>query len=149
MSSLRFSLHKLGRVQHLTARNALWSESVIWYTRSKHKVSGFDVVSGDFDLSTPEGGFIFTLHAALSELERRKLGKRTKEGLAAARAIGVKLGRPRKLTESDVQLTKTAIQIGGLTRKSVAAQLGVSTRTLARAFLKGRYRKQNYQVICT
>ncbi len=93
---------------------------------------GFEAVGKDYDLSTPEGGFILTMEAALGEYERQKLRKRTKEGLAAARARGVKLGRPRKLTDQQVELAHEMLAQQVYTVKQVAKVLGVAPRTLKR-----------------
>ena len=54
------------------------------------------ILSLNLDLSTEFGEVVFTIFAAFAQFERRILSRRTKEGLAAARRRGVKLGRPRK-----------------------------------------------------
>ena len=56
----------------------------------------FVSISQHFDTRTEEGEFLYTIAIALARWERRILSRRTKEGLAAARARGVTLGRPRK-----------------------------------------------------
>ncbi len=56
----------------------------------------FSSLSQNFDTTTPEGKFFYTLAAALATWERDILSQRTKEGLAAARKRGVKLGRLKK-----------------------------------------------------
>ena len=48
------------------------------------------------DPYTETGGFIYTVMAASAELERIRLIRRTKEGIAAARKRGKRVGRPRK-----------------------------------------------------
>jgi DNA invertase Pin-like site-specific DNA recombinase len=49
------------------------------------------------DLSTPAGEFLASVMASAAQWERRIIGQRTREGLAAKRAAGVVLGRPRTL----------------------------------------------------
>lgn len=93
----------------------------------------FEAMSGEYDLSTPDGGFTFTLRAALSEWEREKLRARTREGLAAARARGVTLGRPRKLSRTSIEKARHALKRGGTTIKRLAQELKVAPRTLSRA----------------
>ena len=61
---------------------------------------GFKSVSQPLiDTTTEHGEFIFKLFALLAELERKKLIRRTKAGLAAARARGRMGGRPRGLSK--------------------------------------------------
>ncbi len=60
---------------------------------------GFKSVSQPLiDTTTEHGEFIFKLFALLAELERKKLIRRTKAGLAAARARGRTGGRPKGLS---------------------------------------------------
>ncbi|MFD6712351.1 recombinase family protein [Micromonospora chalcea] len=46
------------------------------------------------DLSTPAGEFLASVMASAAQWERRIIGQRTREGLAAKKAAGVRLGRP-------------------------------------------------------
>ncbi len=54
------------------------------------------------DLSTPSGKAMAQMLAVFAELEREMISTRTKEGLAAARAKGRRLGRPSAIP-SDVR----------------------------------------------
>lgn len=49
------------------------------------------------DTTTPQGKFMFTIFAGISQFERDLISQRTKEGLAAARARGHFGGRKEKL----------------------------------------------------
>jgi DNA invertase Pin-like site-specific DNA recombinase len=49
------------------------------------------------DLSTPAGEFMANVMASAAQWERRIIGQRTKDALAAKRAQGVRLGRPNVL----------------------------------------------------
>lgn len=49
------------------------------------------------DLSTPAGEMMANVLASFSQYERRLISQRTREGLAAKKAAGVRLGRPRVL----------------------------------------------------
>jgi DNA invertase Pin-like site-specific DNA recombinase len=49
------------------------------------------------DTTTPAGEAMANVLATFAQFERRLIGQRTKEALAAKRAQGVRLGRPRQL----------------------------------------------------
>lgn len=49
------------------------------------------------DLSTPAGEFLASVMASAAQWERRIIGQRTKDALAARRAAGVRLGRPSEV----------------------------------------------------
>ena len=51
-------------------------------------------VAENFDFSTETGEFTMTMFAAVAQLERRLIGSRVREAMAAAKARGVRLGRP-------------------------------------------------------
>ncbi len=55
------------------------------------------------DTTTPVGEFTANVVASASQFERRLIGQRTKEALAAKKAAGVRLGRPRQLSDDTVQ----------------------------------------------
>ncbi len=57
---------------------------------------GIDFVSihEGVDTSTPNGRLIFGIFASIAEFERELIRDRVKSGIAAARARGVRLGRP-------------------------------------------------------
>lgn len=57
----------------------------------------------DVDTSTPNGNFNANIRFAMAELERDLISQRTKDGLAAKRASGVRLGRPQTLSDSVVR----------------------------------------------
>jgi DNA invertase Pin-like site-specific DNA recombinase len=66
---------------------------------------GFKSVSQPLiDTTTEHGEFIFKLFALLAELERKKLIRRTKAGLAAARARGRTGGRPKGLSKKYLKI---------------------------------------------
>ena len=95
----------------------------------------FVSVSQNFDTSTPDGKFLYTLAAALATWERDILSQRTKEGLRAAKQRGKTLGRPRKLTSQQIIQAKRHINNGGAL-SDLADSLCVSERTLVRALTK-------------
>src|SRR5690606_18203824 len=58
---------------------------------------GWAVVALDLgvDMSTPSGEMLANVLASFAQYERRLIGQRTTDALAALRALGVVLGRPR------------------------------------------------------
>ena len=94
----------------------------------------FHSLSQNFDTTTPDGKFLYTLAAALATWEKEILSQRTKEGLEAARRRGTTLGRPRKL--SDEQITKARRMLETDFNSSLtelAQYFHVHERTLIRA----------------
>jgi DNA invertase Pin-like site-specific DNA recombinase len=84
------------------------------------------------DTSSSSGNLFFHIMAALSEFERTLISERTKAGLQATRARGVKLGRPRLLTDAQIQKVAREVGTENMSLKSVSEKLGVSERTLQR-----------------
>ena len=70
--------------------------------RAKRK--GWSLVALDFglDTTTPAGEMVANVILATSQYERRLIGQRTREALAARRAAGVRLGRPQVLPDEVV-----------------------------------------------
>jgi len=68
------------------------------------QAGGWNLVALDLgiDLSTPAGEFLASVMASAAQWERRIIGQRTREALAAKKAAGVRLGRPRLITDEIV-----------------------------------------------
>lgn len=79
---------------------------------------------------------ILGMFSILAEIERMLISERTKEGLAAARAKKVKLGRPRGVSKLDCRASEILeLQRLGVTKIRIAEQVGCTTLTL-RKWLK-------------
>jgi DNA invertase Pin-like site-specific DNA recombinase len=61
----------------------------------------FNVAALDLglDLSTPQGELVANVISSVAQWERRIIGERTKDALAAKRRAGVRLGRPSNIPE--------------------------------------------------
>jgi len=62
--------------------------------RSERERWGLVLLDMDLDTTKPSGRLMAHMLSAISEFERRRIGERTKEALAAVRARGTRLGRP-------------------------------------------------------
>src|SRR5687768_3269820 len=81
------------------------------------------------DTSTPTGEAMAHVIGTFAQLERRLIGQRTKEALAARRAAGVRLGRPAMLP-ADVVTRIVDRRSTGYTLQAIADQLneeGIAT----------------------
>ena len=79
------------------------------------------------DTGSPLGAAVFTIIAAIAELERSLIVERVKAGLRRAKAEGKQLGRPRLAV--DVDRVRAAIQRAGSIR-AAAKTLGCDEGTL-------------------
>ena len=77
------------------------------------------------DTSTPTGRFSAQIIAAVSELERVLIGQRTREGLEAKRAEGVRIGRPPTIDPKTVDRIR-AMRDTGMTFSAIAAALNAA-----------------------
>lgn len=67
--------------------------------------TGWTIVAldnGGSDMTTPQGEAMAGMSAVFAQLERRLISQRTKEGMAAKRAQGVRFGRARTLSDDVV-----------------------------------------------
>lgn len=94
---------------------------------------GFRIANFGFDTTTAEGYLLLTILSGMSEFERRILSRRTKEGLAAARRRGKRLGRPKKLTARQVADARVRLQARETTITALAREYKVGRWTLSRA----------------
>jgi len=94
---------------------------------------GLRVLTGNIDTSTAQGRFFLGVCAAFAELERDLIQERTKEGMQAAKARGVKIGRPQALTPDKTAAARKLLD-AGMSHTKVASSLGVSRSAVYRAF---------------
>jgi|SRR5450631_741641 len=103
---------------------------------ARAQAKGWNLVALDLgiDLSTPAGEFLASVMASAAQWERRIIGQRTREGMAAKKAAGVRLGPPRRLPDQVAQQI-IDLRSSGLSWARVAEtlnELGVPTALAGR-----------------
>lgn len=87
---------------------------------------------GDVDTATPMGSMLFTIMAALAQMEHEIKRERVTDSIRKRRAAGLDLGgRPRRITDSQI---RNAIRLvdSGEPAAQVARDLGMSRATFYR-----------------
>lgn len=95
---------------------------------------GFDIINLPVDVQTDLGEILYGCLALFSQLERKTIRRRTREGLAAARKRGVRLGRPAILPDTVIREAHDWMREAALPCRYVTWFLGVSRLTLQRGF---------------
>ena len=90
---------------------------------------GFKSLHEALDTTTPGGRLVFHVFAALSEF-RELIVEGTREGLDAARARSVRLGRPPAMTAEQIRHARDLLTRPDNTVSSIARLLGVSRATI-------------------
>src|SRR5262249_52750378 len=95
--------------------------------------SGWSLVALDVavDTTTPMGRAMAQISGAFAELERALIAQRTRDALAAKRAKGARLGRPRSMdpaTSARIQ----SLRDGGATLTAIADELNAEGVPTAR-----------------
>jgi DNA invertase Pin-like site-specific DNA recombinase len=88
---------------------------------AKASKQGWALVALDcaVDTTTPAGEAMANMLATFAQFERRLIGQRTREALAAKRAAGVQLGRPTTMP-SHVRIRIASERADGLTLGAIA-----------------------------
>lgn len=86
----------------------------------------FQSLTEHFDSETAHGRFALQMHGAMAEYFLDLNRERTMEGLKAALARGKKGGRPRKLSEADLEAGKAMLVAGTIPVAQIAKRLGLS-----------------------
>lgn len=128
------------------ARRRLFDVVLVWkfdrFARSlKHLIESLDEFSSlgiDFvsytegvDTTTPSGQLLFHIVGAVAQFERDLIAERVRAGMAHARSVGKRIGRP----PVRVDLTSVAsLRSQGRSWREIARFLSVSSSTVRRAF---------------
>ena len=85
---------------------------------------------GEIDFSTPMGKVQMQIIGAIAEWEREIIVQRTKEGIEARKAKGIRLGRKRR---DDIPIDTIAIlRMNGKSWRSITRDLKIPKTTLMR-----------------
>jgi len=101
----------------------------------KGQGAGFHSLTDGIDTTTTGGKLVFHIMGALAEFERDLIKERTKAGMKAAKKRGKHVGRPKALSEGQIQHMHELLN-NGKTQAEVGDLLGVSANTIGRE-LKG------------
>ncbi len=97
----------------------------------RRKKAGFCSLTDGIDTTTSAGKLIFHIMGALAEFERDLISERTKAGMSAAKAKGVRLGRPRKLNHNQI-IEVNQMAENGDNFTMIAKHFNVSPSTISR-----------------
>ena len=87
---------------------------------------------GDVDTATPMGSMVFTVMAALAQMEHEIKRERVTDSISKRREAGRDLGgRPRRVTDSQIRSAVRLVE-GGEPAAQVARDLGMSRATFYR-----------------
>src|SRR6516162_3637411 len=131
------------------ARKRVFDVVLVWkfdrFARSvKHLVDSleeFRALGIDFtsytenvDTTTPSGQLLFHIMGAVAQFERDLIAERVRAGIAHARAMGKRIGRPR----AEIDLTQVRTQRGqGRSLRQIAKSLDVPVSRVRRALAIG------------
>lgn len=82
---------------------------------------GFRSITEKFDTTSPGGKFVFHMLGAMAEFERGLVQERTRDGMAAAKARGVQLGKPLFFTPARREELKRRLGRGETVRQITAS----------------------------
>ena len=103
----------------------------------EHRGVGFaSLTQPELDTTSPTGRLVFTILAAVAEMERSLIADRVKEGMKLAASRGAKIGRPR-VTDRPAFVRKwpavrAQILAGTISQRKAARDLKIGVATLKR-----------------
>lgn len=115
-----WKLDRLGR--------SISQSSRVLETLKEKKVSVVSLIE-NIDTRTIFGEWLFYFASIFAEMERNSIIERTKAGIKFAREQGVKIGRPPKMTEDNIEIIRELLK-AGWTVKKIAEKLGISQSSI-------------------
>jgi len=98
----------------------------------KNRNVAFRSICEGMDTGSPYGEAIYAIASAFAHLERNLIAERTRAGIAAAKARGVKFGRRLALNGHELQ-NANLLRSEGMSIPTIAERFGVGKSTLYRA----------------
>jgi len=97
---------------------------------------GIDFISytEGIDTTTPSGELLFHIMGAVAQFERDLIAERVRAGIAHARAMGKRIGRPPACIDSERVITLRNL---GRSLRKIAQELGVPVSRVRRALARG------------
>jgi len=96
------------------------------------------------DTSTPNGRLAFGIFASMAEFERELIRARVRSGIAAARAKGRKLGRPKVNVNAREIIT---LRAAGRSWRQISEETGFSVGTARRAYATAANKPSVFPVV--
>lgn len=93
---------------------------------------GFKSLQESIDTTTSGGKLVFHIFGALAEFEREIIKERTKAGLSAARSRGKSGGRPKALSDRQVQMLRQLAADKDRSVDEICRTLGIGRTTYYR-----------------
>lgn len=90
--------------------------------RAKAKRWAICLLDFGLDMTTPVGELVANILIAVSQFERRRIGERTREGMAARKAAGHHMGR-RSAVPIEIRDTIAKLRVAGLSYSAIAETL--------------------------
>jgi len=108
----------------------------------EHAGVGFSsLTQPELDTRSATGRLVFTILAAVAEMERELIADRVREGMRQAARRGARIGRPRVTARPGFAGRWARVQAdltsGSVSRRAAARRLGIGTATLARLLAAG------------
>ena len=101
-------------------------------TELQEKGIGFKSLTENIDTTTSGGKLVFHIFGALAEFEREIIKERTQAGLQSARSRGRTGGRPKVLTEKQVQMLRQLAADKDRSVEEICQTLGIGRTTYYR-----------------
>ncbi len=98
----------------------------------------FHSLTEAIDTNSSGGRLVFHMMGALAEFERNLISERTKAGMAAAKLSGKQIGRPRALSDDQIQEAEHLLTLEQMPLPEVSSLLGVHPKTLKRALERAK-----------